>query len=486
MKTIRKLLFPLIIFAAFIYSLIYLEDLISQATNIDREFLPEIIHKLILIGFFLSAAYLFNKLLKVFFWDPIGSRTLQKKVPRLVIHFVSLIVYLIALAIILGYVFKKPLTGLWATSGVMALVLGFALRNMILDLFTGLAINIERPFQIGDWIQVNKDGSGPDIIGEIIDINWRATRLRNEEGKVFILSNSLLNDHIITNYSYNEKKVRFETYVHLDYEIPIEKAKTIMLSATKQILKENGFFTYPEPSVVAGELNEYGIKYTIRYFIKPWIGINPINARDRVNSSILGYLNFSGITPAYPKEELFYSKSLRSFSDSDTVQKRESLLHKISLFSALDKGEISEIAEKIEGKSYKKEYVLIKKGDSGDSMFLLSEGLLDVKISKDNGELYKVGEIAPGDYFGEMSLLTGEPRSATVICSTDAYVYEIKKQHVEQLFKNRPEILEDISKLIANRRAQTEEALESINKFQANNVDSFTQNLLNNIRKFFA
>ncbi|MGH7885700.1 MAG: mechanosensitive ion channel family protein [Thermodesulfobacteriota bacterium] len=232
--------------------------------NISHQ-IKELIYYALQIGFWMSGAHLLIVLSKIFFWDGIFAKTIKGTVPRLLTHFFSLIVYVLAVMIIAGQVFKLELTGIWATSSVMALILGFALRNMILDLFTGLAVNIEMPYKIGNWIEVSINNSKPDISGQVIDINWRSTRLRDEERKIIIIPNSLISSYIISNYTQPDKPIRFETVIRLDNSIPVEKAKRIIQAAAKEALNNDGFFKEPEPSTIVNETNEFGVEYKVRY-----------------------------------------------------------------------------------------------------------------------------------------------------------------------------------------------------------------------------
>jgi len=202
----------------FLIVLIIYDDLfINPGKSREYQILGDILYYIVHIGVFISGAHLLNVLIKIFLWDALISRTIKGKVPRLLIHFFSLLVYLFTILIIINQIFDISFAGIWATSGVLALVLGFALRNMILDLFTGLAVNIEGPYQIGDWIEINTNNSKPDIAGQVVDITWRATRLRTEEEKIVIIPNSLMNEFVVYNYSSPDSKIRLETAIPIDY-----------------------------------------------------------------------------------------------------------------------------------------------------------------------------------------------------------------------------------------------------------------------------
>lgn len=486
MENLKRLLFPFLAFIFFTFLLIYYESLASGVRSGGSENVLLVFNYAVQIGFWITGAHLLNVILRLYFWDSVVSRAVGGQVPRLLIHFFSLVIYLGSVMVIVGYVFGKPLTGIWATSGVMALVLGFALRNMILDLFTGLAVNIERPYQIGDWIEINMENPKKEIYGEVVDINWRATRLKNEEEKIIIISNSLLNNFVVTNYTNPGRKVRFETSIHVDHSVPVSRAKRIIKSAAKKVLKENGFFTEPEPSIVITDINEFGIQYTTRYYIYPWKGVVPTNARDKINSSILESLVFSGLKPAYPKGEFHLARLQEKLHDYDSIQQRINLLKKTSLFNTLEYEELQDLAGVISPRSYTEGEIIIRNGESGDSMFLLSEGLLEVSVDTENGSTHKVAEIMPGEYFGEMSLLTGEPRSATVTAATGAYAYEITKEHVEDLFRRKPSLIEHISNVVAERRAMNQMKMENISTDRQQTIDSLADKLLNRIRMFFS
>lgn len=486
MKNIQRIIFPLFIFLVFILLVIYDDIFINAAALKQLKLLADAMYYLVHIGLLISGAHLLNVVIRIFFWDTLISKTINGKVPGLLIHFFSLLVYLFTILIIINQIFGQSLTAIWATSGVLALVLGFALRNMILDLFTGLAVNIERPYQIGDWVEINTNNAKPDIAGQVIDINWRATRLRTEEEKTVIIPNSLMNEFVVFNYSSSDSKIRFETVIPIDYSVPIEQAKTILFSGARKVLTEKGFFTKPEPNIIVSEMNEFGVIYLVRYWINPWRGIYPTNARSVVNNSILDYMYLSGLRPSFPKEEVYYSKQQPKTVDFESGEFKENVIRNVSLFSSLTDQERSELSSRIVQKSYCEGDVLIKINEDGDSMFVLSEGLLDIRIGNDGVNSKKVGDIYPGNFFGEMSLLTGEKRSATITAVKDSIVFEIKKEHVKELFRKNPEILKDITRLVAERRAHNIDALESDQSAGEVNSVNFAQNLLNRCKQFFS
>jgi potassium-dependent mechanosensitive channel len=130
-----------------------------------------------------------------FIWVPLEIRA-QRKVPNVVRMVVALIIYLFAIFGVIAYVFAKPVTSLLATSGLLAMIIGLAVQANIANIFSGIVLNIERPFKVGDYIKVNAG-----LMGEVIDITWRTVRIRHLEGQLVCLANGKISEAEIHNFS---------------------------------------------------------------------------------------------------------------------------------------------------------------------------------------------------------------------------------------------------------------------------------------------
>jgi len=115
---------------------------------------------------------------------------------RLFADLAAMLIYVLAFFGMLGSVFHQPISTFLATSGVLAIILGLALQNTLGDVLAGLAINIERPFGAGDWIAV-----GDQALGQVIQVNWRATRLRTWSHDMLVIPNSIVTKAVVTNHS---------------------------------------------------------------------------------------------------------------------------------------------------------------------------------------------------------------------------------------------------------------------------------------------
>ncbi len=482
---IKRLWSPFFIFGVFLGITFFSRDLILQFGAEAISQTQKVLSYVIQIGIWLSAAHFLNRLFVVFFWDGFVQRTLGTPVPRLLRDLLTLVIYLIAVTGIIGLVFQKDVTAFWAASGALGIVLGLALQNMILDIFTGLAVNIDRPFKIGDWIKVH--GSDP-VVGKIIEVNWRTTRLESEINNEIILPNRVLGTAVVTNYYAPTQASRHETMFCIDFSLPTERVRRILLAGVKAAMgKRKELLEDPSPSVIVNMINPTGIEYKVRYFMTPWSSMAPGMARNIVTSSILEHLKLAGIEPAYPKQDIFYAENPQEIIDARSLDERSKMLSKLVLFEQLEEHEIKDLAADMNLRDFSSKEKLIAQGDAGESMFILSEGLLEVFINTNGADQeIRVGQISPGEFFGEMSLLTGEPRTATIVAATDVVAHEITKDNMTKILTQRPEIAEVISKVVAHRRVLNSQALADASpEERIEEAESLARQIMGKMKTFF-
>jgi small-conductance mechanosensitive channel/CRP-like cAMP-binding protein len=441
------------------------------------------------IGLWFSAAFFLNRLVAVLFWDGLMPRAIKGQVPRLLKDITAFVIYLIAATGVMSVVFNKPVTGFWATSGAVGVVLGIALRNIILDLFTGLAVNIDRPYSIGDWIMiVDNPGSDDNLVGCVQEINWRTTRLRTTSNNMLVVPNNVLGQKVITNFMNPGEQSRFELDFTLDFSVPSERAIRVLAAAALAVADApEGPLADPKPKARVTGISDLGVQYRLRYWIVPRL-VSPARARHTVLTSVLKQLHQAGMTLAYPKQDTYYAAMPTRQYQPALLADRCEILKRIAWFAALAGEEVQRIAEAMLPREIAAGEAMVCEGDAGDSMFVLLEGMLQIFVhSPETGEDVKVGQLTGGEFYGGMSLLTGEPRPATVRAATEAVVYEIRKEHLAPLFEARPEAAEAISQIVAQRQVATERALaEVIVEEPEKRVQSLTRTVLGKIKAFFS
>jgi len=485
-QDLKRLWSPLAILLIVLGITFFNRDLLVRFSSEAIDQTQKVLAYVIQIGIWLSAAHFLNRLLIIFVWEGLVEKALGAPVPRLIKDVMSLIIYVIAITGIATVVFDQSVTGFWAASGVLTLVLGFALQNVIMDIFTGLAVNIERPFKIGDWIRVH-GSKGEDVTGRITEINWRTTRLESEIKNVVILPNRILGTSIVTNFYAPDLESRHEINFWFDFTIPTERAKRVLLAGAKSAMGQKGLLEKPEPSVIVSHVTDMGVEYKVRFWFKPWTDMAPGMAKSLVSATILEHLKQAGISPAYPKQDILYAGQPERHLDSKSVEDRTKLLGKIEIFEYLESEELKELASSMKQRQFSEGEELMTQGDAGESMFILSEGMLHAFIkNSSNGERIRVGQIEPGEFFGEMSLLTGEPRTASIVAGTDVIAHEITKDHMRALLTKRPEVAETISKVVAHRRlVNTQTLANATAEEKIEQTENLAQQIMNKMKSFF-
>jgi len=463
MYQLKSIFLPFVVFSIFLVLLMFDNQLLSNLTSDQTNPAYQILFYSIHILFWIVAAVFLNRLLKIFLWQRIAKKTLEGNVPQLLIDIVSLLVYVFAITIIIGYVFKQPLTGLWATSGIVAIVLGLALRNIILDIFTGLAVNIEKPYTIGDWIQVHQRMPEQNVIGQVLEINWRATRLKTEKDTIVIIPNSIMSTLLVTNFWNPHSETRQETRYCIDYSVPVERVRRILMAASSEILDQRGFVKHRKPEVMVKNTTELGVEYELRYWIKAWNQITPSRAQNYVNTAVINHLSTAGISLAYPKQDVYHEKMPMRHYDSASFPDRKKIISGVELFSHLTEKDIEHLASKMSYQKIKSGETIVKSGDEGNSMYILVEGVADVLVLQEE-KMVKISQLSPGQFFGEMSLLTGESRSADVVATTDVVVYQLQSDHFYNIFNDHPDVVEKISEILVERKYQNAQKLKDLKK----------------------
>ena len=479
-STLATLKWPLLMMALLLIPTLAWQDVATQLGGQLSGALP-ILRNALSSALWLTGAWLLIRVTDVVFWDRIVAPRLGGKVPRLLKDVFATMILLVAVTTILSVVFKLDVTGLWATSGVVGLVLGLALQSMIADVFGGIAINVDRPFRIGDWVQLHHRRDV--FVGQIVETSWRATRLRRVDGTMVSLPNGQIAVYPVVNLSYPRKESRFSLSFHLDFGVPSDRAMRILHAGVKSA---EGVLSDPAPKVRINGASKSGVEYEIRYWLLPG-EVSPSKGRHRVMESVLRHLHKAGLTLAYEKQDIFYAAMPQR--QLDTRDDREAIIGRVELFADLEPEELSQLAQSVHLARVGHGGDVVKGGDDGDSMYIVVEGLLEVFVPSGTGDSeIMVGRIEPGEFFGEMSLLTGEPRSATVRAATDVVAFEVRKADLEPLLRARHALASEIIAKVAERKVRSQartDAFAAGSKEVEAGASTLAAQLLGEVRRLF-
>ena len=488
-KVLEQLWVPLAAVVVFLTASLHQEDLIVKLGVATAAQFRLVFPYAMGIGIWMSMAYLANRLVAILVWDQLNHRV---PIPRLLRDVTALLIYGAAVTGVVSVVFDKPIGPFWAASGASAVVLGLALRNVILDIFIGLAVNFDRAFEIGDCIML---ASGPS--GRVVELNWRTTRLLTSEGNIVVIPNGKLGELIVTNFSKPEPTSEFELVVFLDFDVPTHRALRVLRAAMFSVVGKAGIMAQPAPSVRIRGVALQGVEYKVKYHQDPRTAgpggaptdhlKAPSRAAHEVWKAVLDQLHLAGLQPATPKQDVFHAARPQRQMETHSPADRAALLGRVELFSGLTVEERSQLSRQMHERLFKEGDRVIQRGDDGESMFILCEGLLEVRIVLKEGQSEsKVAALEAGMFFGEMSALTGERRSASVVAVTDALVFEIAKSHLAALIQSRPEVAEAIAQTLTERKLRNSEAIAKFGSLAlAKEKTSMTAQVLGKILVFF-
>lgn len=383
------------------------------------------------------------KMLNLLFWDYLLKKQVEVYIPRLVIDIINGIVLAIVALAILNGIFGVRLSGLLVTSTVLSAVIGLSLQDILGNLFAGLALQMERPYKLGEWISVG------DKEGIVIQMNWRTLTIRTRDGDNVTIPNATVSKDIVTNHSRPDRNHMCRVEVGLSYDSKPDTVKSIITSTLE---KMDGVLDLPPPRVFLKQFSDYSILYEVRFWINEYHRRPELE--NIVRTRIWYSLRRNGMTIPFPIRDV----TVREVSRQDEDRVREDLrmevvrgLRGVELFRPLTDQQIEELARHSSRLIYSSGETLVRQGDSGDSLFIITGGEVEITVSDGSGRSTHVADLTAGDYFGEMSLLTGEPRTASVTATGETEVIMVRKSGMSALLEQEPAILEPLSAMLDKR-----------------------------------
>ena len=328
-------------------------------------------------------------------------------------------------------------------SAIAAAILGFALQDTLGNAISGIAIQIEKPFRVGHWIAVG------GYEGMVTEVTWRATKIRTKAGTRVIVPNSIVAREAINNYSEPTAPTCIELDVGVDYGKPPNDVRAAMLRAIDQA---PGVLKTPPPEVVIVDFGSSAIVYRSRVWIDD-VSRDHI-AKDAVRTAIYYQFRRDRIEIPYPIQ-VEYS---RDETPTDTPERRDrfrEILAHVPMLAPLPAEAHQALAALVVESLFADGEVIVREGDAGDSMFVVVSGAVAITIGAERRE---VAVTKAGGYFGEMSLLTGDPRTATVVARGDTTVLEIGGDAFRAYVKSNPEVIDHLAAAAVARRRELDES----------------------------
>jgi CRP-like cAMP-binding protein len=373
-----------------------------------------------------------------------------------------------------------------ATSAVITAVIAFSMQDTLGNILGGLALQLDNSIEVGDWIKVD------DLAGRVVDIRWRSTLVETRNWETVVFPNSqLMKNKFMVLGRRTDQPVQWRRWVwfNVSLEAPPPRVIRVVEEAICQTAIPN-VANEPPPSCVLMELDDKGYaRYALRYWLTDLMPDDPTDGMIRWH--IMTALQRAGLRLAVDEHSIRLTKENEKYEDAQhqrEIELRLKTLHRIDLFSSMTEQELKWLAEHLRFTPFAKGNLITRQGDQqSHGLYIIIRGEAEVFLTADNGERRQLSILHKGDFFGEMALLTGAPRRASVMALSDVECYRLDKDAFEEILRARPSIAEEVSHMLAVRTAQLNSAKQDIDAVAHRpDVAQSSSEILATIRRFFS
>jgi len=376
-------------------------------------------------------------------WDIYFKQLQSIDVPKFLPEVVRLGILVLAVFWALEHFYGQTISGLIIAPGIAALVIGFAMQDSLGNIISGIALQAGKPYAHGDWLMID------NRYAEVIEVNWRATRLRTNDDIVIEIPHRQMASQTIVNLNRPTRHHAMRVSVGIDYSAPPSRVKDILLHATSNA---KGVSPEPKPKVYLKNFGDSSIEYEIKFWLDDHLHYYEVC--DSIRTNVWYSLHRHGIKIPFPIRTVQIERPARN-RQQEVQSAARLILRQQPIFKSFTDDQLDALLPRGQVTSFGRGEKVIEQGANGDSMFILVKGEANVVVHRNGFETH-VASLHAGDCFGEMSLLTGEKRSASVIANSDCEVVEIGKPILANSLKENPELLTKLSTMLAERQLKTD------------------------------
>jgi small-conductance mechanosensitive channel len=367
----------------------------------------------------------------------------RRPFPRILRDVMQGFAYLITAVVVLTRS-EVDVTKVFTASVLTTAVIGLALQETLGNLMAGLTLQLERDLEIGDWISLDAR-----IEGQIREIRWRATTVVTRSGDLTLIPNTAITRGMIVNYSRPTTAHRELIQVRVDSQHPPGRVREVVLEAVRALpfVKPD-----PRPDCILHDFKDDGSEYSVLYWADDFRRHEVMNSA--VRSAVWYALQRAGMEMPFPTRNLQVTEMNEARArrkDDEEHARRIEALARVDLFRSMDTQRMDRLSRRMKMLIFGPDETILRQGDPGDSLYVIHSGTAAVRTRT----------MGAGEFFGEMSLMTGAPRSATVVAKSDVACYVVDKEAFQEVLQEMPELAETISDLLARHQIADEEQASS-------------------------
>lgn len=402
----------------------------------------------------------------------------RRKIARILNEFV------VALALI-GYAIYRlnavgvNLAGLITTSAILG-ALAFSAQETLGNLWGGIAIQLEKSCRIGDWVRIDT------VTGQVVSIRWRYMAIATNTNETIVIPNaSVMKNRITVIARRGEERTPWRRYISFDVEYEHPPARVIAEVERALAHAQIPFVSQePRPSVGCVGFRDSGVEYEVAYNLTDASQYWTIDSQIRVH--IYAALMRQGLGIPFPRRVVEVRRDERPLFAQREIEHRTAALAAIDLFASLTDGERAVLAHQLTTSAYVPDEIVFRAGEPADSLYLLAQGRVEIVAEDGKGGRHKLATLSAPAYFGEMGLLLGQPRAATVVAAGEAVCYRLDKKGFDTIIHARPVLAEMLAQILAERQAANDATLHALDaEGRAKRQVGRTKDLMNRIQQFF-
>jgi len=400
--------------------------------------------------------------------------------PRILIDLltaVGVIVVFIAVGRRAGF----SVAGLITTSAVLTAVIGFSLQDTLGNVMGGLSVQLDKSIAVGDWITVN------NVHGRVTEIRWRYTAIEARNWDTVIIPNGVLVKSQVTIMGRRQGMPPMQRRV-IEFFVDFRTAPTDVIAAVLGALKADpvaNMATEPTVQCLFWGVKDSFAQYVVRYWLTD-LGIDdPTDSA--IRTRIWFALRRAGIAMSIPASSIFLTAETPEREQRKADREHEQRLKaiaKVDLFDGITEAQRDSLADHLQYMPYGVGEAVTREGDRDDGLFMIVDGTAAIRIGKGH-EQREVATLSAGEFFGEMSLMTGEVRTATVLATTDLVTYKMSKAAFQQILQEKPEIAEQVAEVLMTRKSALSAARDEHASDRRKRMENAKRDLATRIRGFF-
>jgi small-conductance mechanosensitive channel/CRP-like cAMP-binding protein len=375
------------------------------------------------------------------------EQRLGRVIPRIFGDIVQAVLYVAVSLIVLRTTGVDP-GSLLTTSALLTAVIGLSLQETLGNLFAGLAVQTEKPFALGDWIQFQ---DSEDLVGEVVEINWRATRVVTSDSVQVVVPNSVLAKAPVRNFSRPSRVVRRSVRIQGPYELApgvIVRALLEAVASAPRVLTE------PRPQVFVSAYADSGIEYDIRFFIDDFPHRWAVDSEVRQRAWYA--FQRSGISCPYPVRDLRQTSTTDTIPATTTDDKLR-WLRGVEFLDVLTPSLLQRLASQAKELRFHAGDVIVSEGDSGTELYVVVSGEVEVMVGGEGQPARLLATLGAGRLFGELASVADARRTASVRTRMETTLLVIDYAHFGEAITESPALRRRLESRLVERLAQREQ-----------------------------